>query len=287
MGIKGGIKGCALKGCSLEVGKEKFEALEAFVKMIAKGDMNSLFLFGEGGIGKTETILRTIEKEDVEAIYINGVVTPLELYHKLYENNGKLIILDDIEGVLSNDRAVSFLKAATYGYKNKRIICYPTSSPLLRAPEAFEFTGKIILCTNHFPDNPSLEALYRRTLYYELNLSFTEKIALFRDITERPYKGISKGKRRMICEYLIGIISEATIRLSIRELFKAFEIYKSNHRDWKKLVLELLHIDTDIEAYMKIMKVGSNINAQIRMFREITGKSRSTFFRIRKRVDSM
>jgi len=287
MGIKGAIKGCGLKGCSLNVSNEKLGVLEEFVRMIAKGDMNCLFVFGEGGVGKTETILRTLETEDVQAVYLNGVVTPLELYHLLYEHNGKLIVLDDIEGVLNNPRAVAFLKAATYGYKDKRIICYPTSSPLLRAPESFEFTGKIILCMNQFPDNPSLEALYRRTLYYELRLSLREKITLFRELSQRTYKGIELNKRNMVCEYVISRSSEATKRLSIRELFKSFEIYKANTSDWKKLVCMMLQVDTDIEAYLKAVRIGSNINSHIRAFREMTGKSKSTFFRIKRRLGDL
>ena len=279
------IKGCSLKGCSLDISNEKLDIVKEYVKMVARGNINCLFLFGEGGIGKTETILRTLENEECKSVYMNGVVTPLELYHSLFDYNGKLIIYDDIEGVLSSSKAVSLLKGATYGYKGKRVLNYNTTSSLLRVPENFEFTGRIILCMNHFPENnPSLEALYRRTLYYELRLSLQEKMDIFKQIAERSYPGISKEKRIMIYDFIIEHVSEATKRLSIREIFKAFEIYKATNSKWRALVRELLQVDTDTEVFLKTEKMRCKINHRIKTFSEVTGKSRATYFRIKRKL---
>jgi len=282
-----GIKGCAMKGYSLDVRNEKLEIVQEYVKLVARGNINCLFLFGEGGIGKTETILRTVEREDVKAIYLNGVTTPLELYNFLYEHNGKLIILDDMEGILDNKRAVSFMKAATYGYKGKRILCYPTNSSLLRAPEAFEFVGRVIFCMNKVPTDTALEALYKRTIYYELKLSFDEKRDLFQQITELEYPGIKLGKRRMVCEFLLERLTESSKDVSLRDLFKAFEIYKFDTRNWKNLVLRLIRVDTDMEAYLRCARTTDKIMPQIRMFREMTGKSKNTFYRIRRKLENI
>jgi len=280
-----GIKGAALKGCSLNVTNEKLETIEDYVKMVSRGYVQCLFLFGEGGIGKTETIMRTLEGEKADAVYLNGVVTPLELYNLLYEYNGKLVVLDDIEGVLNNARAISFLKGATYGYKGKRMVCYPTNTPLLRAPESFEFTGQLILCMNKFPENAALESLYKRTVHYELKLSLAEKKSLLYQISEFPHKGIKHSQRKMVCEFLVSHLTEATKDVSLRDLFKSYEIYRYKRSEWKPLVLKLLKIDTDIDVYLKCAELGGSIKAQIRMFAEITGKSRRTFFYIRKKVE--
>jgi len=279
------IKGCSLKGCSLDIRNEKLDIVQEYVKMVARGNINCLFLFGEGGIGKTETILRTLENEEIQSVYVNGVVTPLELYHNLFDYNGKLIVFDDIEGILGSNKAISILKGATYGFKGRRVLNYKTTSSLLRVPEAFEFKGRIVLCMNHFPENnPSLEALYRRTLYYELRLSIEEKISIFQQIAERTYPGIRIEKRKMVCNFIISRISEATKRLSIREIFKAFEIYKASKERWKVLVSELLQVDTDIEAFMSVNKMKCNVKHKIRIFNESTGKSRATYFRIKRKL---
>lgn len=285
MSIKGkGIKGCSIKGCSINATNMKLETLQEYVKMIANGYVNCLFVFGEGGIGKTETILRTLEEEKTETVYLNGVVTPLELYNMLYEHNDKLIVFDDIEGVLDNHRAVSFLKAATYGYKDKRILCYPTNSHLLRAPESFEFTGRIILCMNRFPQNPDLESLYKRTIHYELKLKLSEKIELFKGIAHMDYKGLTLAERQEVCDFLISRMSVATKDVCLRDLFRSYSIYQYDKTNWKRLVSELIEADTEIEVYLRALKLEFKVANQVRYFMEHTGKSRATFFRIKQKL---
>ncbi len=279
-----GIKGCGIMGCSIDATNMKLDSLREYVRMVAREYVNCLFIFGEGGIGKTETILRTLEEEKVKAIYLNGVVTPLELYNMLYEHNGELIVFDDIEGVLDNHRAVSFLKAAIYGYKDKRVLCYPTNSHLLRAPEAFEFTGRIILCMNRFPQNPDLESLYKRTIHFELKLKLDEKIALFRDIALIDYDGINLEERKEVCEFLISRICIATKDVCLRDLFRSFSIYKYNKKNWKQLINLLIETDSDVNAYLKVIKIEGSISRQVRSFAELTGKSRSSFFRIKNKL---
>jgi len=273
-----------IKGSALNVRNEKLETVHEYVKIIAGGHMNCLFLFGAGGIGKTEVILRTLEDEEVKAVYLNGIATPLELYHYLYDYNGNLIVLDDVEGILNNPKTIAILKAAIYGYKGRRTICYATTSALLRVPEAFEFTGRLIICVNAFPDNPSLEALTRRTICYELRLSLAEKIDLFKQIAEQRYKGISLEKRRQVCSFLIENVDESTKNLSLRELFKSFDIYKGNTDKWRELIREMLSIDEDVRAFLMATKTTEKVSSQINIFREMTGKSRRTFFRIKQRI---
>jgi hypothetical protein len=279
-----GIKGAGIMGCSIDATNMKLDTLREYVRMVAQDYVNCLFIFGEGGIGKTETILRTLEEEKIRAVYLNGVVTPLELYNMLYEHNGQLIVFDDIEGVLDNHRAVSFLKAATYGYKDKRVLCYPTNSHLLRAPESFEFTGRIILCMNRFPSNPDLESLYKRTIHFELKLKLDEKISLFRQIAEIKYDGMTLDERKEVCEFLISRICIATKDVCLRDLFRSFNIFKYNKNDWQRLIELLIETDSDVDAYLRVIKTGGSISRQVRSFIDMTGKSRRTFYRIKKKL---
>lgn len=268
--------------------EEFFRGLKDYVGMVGKGFANALIVEGKGGIGKTYEVLRTLSEKDVDYEYINSYSTPLEFYQLLYNHNGKVIILDDFEGVLSSNVGISILKSALWSATEKRIVSYFTSSDKLTVPSKFEFTGRVIFCLNSLTNNPEIRALKTRALYYNLNFSVKEIKKIIMAIAKSDDKRkLSQEERVEVADYIIENSTEATKELNLRTLIKAygaFEYAKETGTDWKKLVGDLLETDEEKVLIREVLDKHSSVKDAIKEFVEATGKSRATFFRLKKEM---
>ena len=107
--------------------KEEIEDLSSYVEaaadVVVKKKKNRLFLTrcclvtGTSGSSKTFTVEKALKKnglkKDVD-YYITNLAanTAQALYNMLYENNGKIIILDDAPNVFSGNNRIAFWKVA-------------------------------------------------------------------------------------------------------------------------------------------------------------------------------
>ena len=173
---------------------ERFDFLERATTMVGEGRQASMVVSGAGGLGKSYTVRKALEKlglcdktlentcEGVPPngafVFIKGFSTPKAMYRSLYDNNGSVIIFDDCDSVLSNNTAVSILKAALDSY-DKRIIDYGSErkskkeeeNPL---PNRFEFTGQVIFITNIDSDELD-QAIRSRSMVIDVSMK-TEEI---------------------------------------------------------------------------------------------------------------
>lgn len=102
--------------------EETFRNVEDIAAKIAHRDSlapHHGFIYGSGGIGKTYTVVRTVEdicdsSPDLEKWKIlKGSTTAAALYTLLWKyRDGWVIIFDDNDGVLSDRNAINYLKAA-------------------------------------------------------------------------------------------------------------------------------------------------------------------------------
>lgn len=157
---------------------ERFVFLEQLTEMVCLEQAKSLLLTGEGGLGKTYTTIKTIEKTKTPYQKISGYTTPRGLYNLLYDHNGKLLLFDDCDSVLKDNVSRNVLKIALDS-NSERIISWsaqiPKSSPY---PNFFEFTGRIIFITNKSQESlKKLDgALLTRGYKVDLQMNSEEKI---------------------------------------------------------------------------------------------------------------
>ena len=81
--------------------EERQNLLAHHVRLVARGLSVGLFVYGsQGGLGKSRTVLRTLEEEGVSPVLVNSHITPLALYTTLYFNrSGKVIFFDDVDAI--------------------------------------------------------------------------------------------------------------------------------------------------------------------------------------------
>ena len=136
--------------------KEMFDNLTKLTKMVGRGLQPSLVVTGGAGLGKTFLIKKTLIEmgfeETNQFVHFKGRATAAGLFVTLYENQNKIIVLDDCDSVFKDDDAISLLKAALDSYDIRRL-SYISTKPLKDeygdpVPRHFEFTGRIIFISN-------------------------------------------------------------------------------------------------------------------------------------------
>lgn len=165
---------------------ERFEFLEHFVKMVARGQSNSLFVSGPGGLGKTHTVLETLKKcgkkeetlGDFEGdfITIKGYTTAKAMYRTLWENNGKIVIFDDADSSYKDVVGMNILKAALDSYDRRIVTWGAEGRGDDDLPSRFEFTGRVIFISNMSMERVP-QALVSRSLKVSLDMNCEEKVS--------------------------------------------------------------------------------------------------------------
>ena len=132
---------------------ERFQFLADYVDMVAKRDMKSAIVVGQGGLGKSYTVFRQLQRNGLtecvvtskdededseidnlmtqligdnsvnEYVIVKGYSTPKGLFRTLYENRNRLIVFDDCDSILGNENSSNILKAALDSY-DRRIVTW-------------------------------------------------------------------------------------------------------------------------------------------------------------------
>jgi hypothetical protein len=252
--------------------------------LISSNDAHSLLLHSKTGLGKTYTTIKTLKKLNVEYAYTNGVITTVALYKMLYENNNKVIIIDDVETIFQDDRTVNLLKAALWDVDGIRQVTYKTSSKTLEGyPEQFEFTGKIIILANDIigKNNLSFQALLSRCIKYEIQYSYNEIKEIAKDIVKN--KTLTTDIKNKVVDVIDNSITPQHF-FNFRLLDRLISFLKYDINKGENLFFNSIDKDEDLDMFLNIINNNKSVTEQINKYIEQTGKSRMTFFRKKKKL---
>lgn len=214
---------------------QRFDYLAQLVRMTISGTAVSLIITGEGGLGKTYTTKKEIQRKqltkDVDYMLIKGYSTARGLYELLYNNNGMLLVFDDCDEVLEDKVAKNILKSALDSY-DEREVCWISKSFSEDIPPSFIFTGRIIFISNMSQDNIQ-QAILSRSLNIDLTMTSEEKL--------------------MRMEYIINNSKDfmPTFDMTIKQ--EALTILKDNLADIRELSLRSL------EKILKVLRGDSDM----------------------------
>lgn len=176
---------------------ERFDFLTDFVNMVADRTSPSLLVTGEGGLGKTYTVNKSLKdaglkngaeeiglgsdmnmfEEQSRKMYtvVKGYSTAKGLYRTLYENRNRIVVFDDCDSVLRDPVALNLLKGALDSY-DKRIISWNAESfGDDDLPRSFEFKGGVIFISN-LPIFKIDQAVRSRAICVDLSMTAAQKI---------------------------------------------------------------------------------------------------------------
>jgi hypothetical protein len=222
---------------------ERFEFISKFVGMVDRKVVPSMIITGNGGIGKTFTVINTLTAlgkteigtgidgdENGDYIIFKGYSTAKMLYRNLYENNGKLVIFDDCDSVLKDAIASNILKGALDS-NEKRVISWGAEfKGDDDLPNRFEFTGQVIFISN-LPQNKFPQPLLSRSLRVDLTLTTAEVVDRIEDILSDHSDDV--------CE-VINFIKKNSHKfsdLNIRSAMTVLKIRDAIGEGWEKLAL--------------------------------------------------
>jgi hypothetical protein len=236
----------------------RFGFVEKLVNMVATGVQPSAVITGEGGLGKTYTVTKTLEANGYKDISdlaefqvgsiintrkcfttVKGYSTAKGLYRTLFENNKSIIVFDDCDAVLKDPVALNLLKGALDSY-GKRIISWNADMKDDDLPRSFEFTGRVIFISNMDQDKID-QAIRSRSMMIDLSMTLDQKIDRMEFIAKSEeflpeYDSVIKSDSLA----LIREIKSEAKEISLRTLIAVCKIRASN-TEYKDLATYMLN----------------------------------------------
>jgi hypothetical protein len=235
----------------------RFGFVEKLVNMVATGVQPSAVITGEGGLGKTYTVTKTLEANGYKDISdlaefqvgsiintrkcfttVKGYSTAKGLYRTLFENNKSIIVFDDCDAVLKDPVALNLLKGALDSY-GKRIISWNADMKDDDLPRSFEFTGRVIFISNMDQEKID-QAIRSRSMMIDLSMSLDQKIDRMEFIAKSDeFLPEYDAKIKSDSLSLIREIKDDCKEISLRTLIAVCKIRASN-KEYKDLATYML-----------------------------------------------
>ena len=224
---------------------EMFKNIERLTKMVGRGLQPSLVITGGAGMGKTHIVKSTLEemglKESYDFVHFKGRATAAGLFVTLYENNDKIIVLDDCDSVFRDDDAVNILKGALDSYDTRKISYISTK--LLKdefggeVPRHFEFTGRIIFISN-INQSKLDEAIRSRSFVADVDLTTEQMFERIEQLIPKMESRVPHAAKEQALELMKELDKEYEIEINLRSFIKAARICAMGFENPKMLVAE-------------------------------------------------
>jgi hypothetical protein len=124
-----------------------YAALQGYVEAFAAGHINLLILVGPPGLAKSRTV-RNVLRDD--ACWIEGNATAFGIYHELYDNRDRLVVIDDVDSLYADRNGIRLLKCLCQTEETKTVAWHSTARSLERAgiPREFETRSRVVIISN-------------------------------------------------------------------------------------------------------------------------------------------
>jgi hypothetical protein len=292
----------------LETLEGKILVIRDRTRSVALGYRTGLYLWGEGGIGKSYSVISTLDRLNADYLLNNSRLTGRGLFDLLMEYPTKLHLLEDCEPLFKDRNALGVLRSALWGQvdaqdRQVRTVTWGTFAGRL----SFVFEGGIIMIGNRPLETvPELKAIQSRIPALQLVATNQELAALMRSVSEGGFRLLlqQRGLRSMsptqcheVCEFLIAEILPLARNLDMRFLVNAFRDYLQDQDGetlvhWKDLIRSELkqqvmvpesqaeRLARERQAALEIAALpGLTAAERERLFKEKTGRSERAYRR--------
>jgi hypothetical protein len=236
---------------------QRFSFVEKLISMVASGVQPSAVITGQGGLGKTYTVMKTlvnagyvdgstladfqvgqVVQRSKMFVTVKGYSTAKGLFRTLFENNGSVIVFDDCDSVLKDPVALNLLKGALDSY-GKRVISWNADMKDEDLPRSFDFTGKVVFISNK-SQNDIDQAIRSRSMMIDLAMTLDQKIDRMDFIAKsEEFMPEYSMEVKMDAMNLIRELKDDAKEISLRTLISVSKIRASN-KDWKDLAEYML-----------------------------------------------
>lgn len=264
---------------------------------------SGFFLHGQGGVGKSFTVLEELRRLKANYKLSNSRMTGRGLFDLLERYPTAIHLLEDMESLLRDKAAQGVLRSALWSQgTEERVITWSTA----KEDRSVFFTGGIIVTAN-LPlfDAPELQAVRTRIPCMEFQVTDQEMRALMRDVALRGYTGetgtLTPAQCLEVCDFVIEESSTLRRSLDMRLLSNGFRDYlqwasRNAGCHWKDLVAARLRErltmfrgevriaradkkDREQQIAAEIRAATGDRGKRAQLWKERTGKSEKALYR--------
>lgn len=249
---------------------------------------HALIVDGPAGYGKTQAVSDALKRAKLKSARLGSYSTPLNLFNFLHDNRRGIAILDDVAGIFYDRAAMAILKAASWPSPEGRIIGWGSATGKTNA-EDFEYRGKLIIIINSFPSSPDALAIKSRSLTHQFEISMAMAKDLLRKAARDPHWFKNVRLSSEVAEFLCEHMNESNLpEISYRTLHIGYDAAEKKPDQWKTLIGSMIRINKPTADPMAVIKDLSRqklkVGEQARIFEEMTGFKRRTFFKYRQQI---
>jgi hypothetical protein len=226
---------------------DRLQLIRDAVRGVVRGYQTGLLVYGEGGMGKSHTVLNTLAGLQTLYTLHNSRLTGKGLVNALQANPAGIHLVEDAETLLDDKRAWGVLRSALWSQSAEKPPPREITWAAHQTDIRFTFTGGIIILsnTNLAESDPELRALRSRIKVLGLNPTTEQVIALMKDICMKghAYGGsqLSPAECWEVAGYIIRRSEELGRRPDLRSLITGFNDYlQAQHGEsestWQALV---------------------------------------------------
>jgi hypothetical protein len=286
---------------------EKVADIRDHTILCAQGHLTGCYIHGEGGIGKSYTVIKTLNDQSVQYRLHNTRMSGRGFFNRIQSYLNDVHVCEDIENIFTERIAMNLLRSACWGQTNDdgRMIRPVTWTIAGEAELTVDFTGSIIFTGNRpLGKIPELRALATRIDIIELVVTYEEILARMKQISLKGFK-TDKGELTpaKCCEVLELFLTEWPIRLvpDMRLLVLAFRkrigvelLAKEIKQTWQHLmtnsIKQAVRARSDEDKNDQAIQLAKELSAKVaakkitsdqaeQEFAERTGMSRRTYYR--------
>lgn len=235
---------------------ERFKIMQDYTEMVADGQLASALVTGEGGLGKTYTVMKALKAKGIKDIsqmevgarhanqrgfvVVKGFSTAKGLFRTLYENKNQIIVFDDCDQVLRDPNSVNLLKAALDSY-DERTVTWNAEAGFGESdlPKTFLFTGGVIFISN-MSKHKVPQAIRSRAMCADVSMTRPEVVERMRVIvqSEEFLPEFEMEHKLEALEFVAENANNPMItELNLRSLVNVVKARASKPDHWKRLGL--------------------------------------------------
>lgn len=228
--------------------KEQFFRLEKYIDAIIEGYYSALYIHGDSGIGKTQSIENAVARAKDKSIFVSlgdggDLKGAADLAKILYNNkDGKVIIFDDFDSILEKKNCLGIMKAALNDKKTRTISWVDGTKRAKKdtIPSTFTFTSRVIVISNKTKINPTLK---NRFLSCKIEIEKHDALNWIRENFNSFETKIPLEYRNEVADFIEENITKfrtVDFRMFKKILFERFiDMSNKDHSEmWKRVALK-------------------------------------------------
>lgn len=258
-----------------------YDELRRLVLAFASGAYQLMCIIGGPGLGKTETVTRTLREILGPQGWglIKGKHTPLDLYERLYRYRSMPVVFDDLDDLLRRVENVMLLKSVADTLPVNRVEWGSNHAIFsTELPKSFESISRVcLLCNDWETVGRNISAVYDRGL-----------VVLFQPSALEVHRELARAgwfADEEVFQFIganLFLVTEPSFRF-----YLVAESHKKAGLDWRDLVLRTVERDADPTLILVARLLADTQHdslpkpeaARVQAFEAMGGGSKATYHR--------